>query len=327
MKNKKLFLHIGTLKTGSTLIQFFCMENRRKLMEDGVLFPNSAISMRPDGRSMRTPGHYLLISALLNDDLAIFKELEAEIANQNNISTVILSSENFSIHPELIPKLHVYFGQFKEVKIIVYLRRQDFYLESIYTEFISGGWRKLSKTPIEFFGECLDSKGPVECNYYNLLEPWAKAFGKTNILVRPFEREQWVEGDLIKDFLITLNLPWRNDYVTPGSAAKNVSPPARVVEIIRNLNRIPLDGSFYRAALTNFFENEYSDYSHNAKSSFTSPRLRRDVLQHYAESNQHVAQEYLGRPDDLLFYEPAPKEDEPWQPVTIDDPDIVTRTL
>jgi len=327
MKNKRLFLHIGTLKTGSTLIQFFCMKNRRKLLDEGVLFPNADITMRPDGGRIRSSGHYSFIPALMNDNLAVFKELEAEIAKHNNVTKVILSSENFSIHPELISKLRMYLGQFKEVKIIVYLRRQDLYLESIYTEFISGGWRKLSKTPIEFFGDCLDGKGPVECNYYNLLEPWAKAFGKTNILVRPFEQKQWVEGDLIKDFLNALNLPWRNNYVPPGNTAKNVSPPAGAVEIIRNLNRIPLLGSFYRAALKNFFDNESLDYYQYEKKFFASPRLRSNVLQHYAESNQRVAHEYLDRSDDLLFYEPAPKEDEPWQPVTINNPDLVTRVF
>ena len=39
---KRAILHIGTEKTGTTSIQKFLFQNRRKLLSSGTLFPESA---------------------------------------------------------------------------------------------------------------------------------------------------------------------------------------------------------------------------------------------------------------------------------------------
>jgi len=42
--------------------------------------------------------------------------------------------------------------------------------------------------------------------------------------------------------------------------------------------------------------------------------MRRKVLEQYEESNRRVAQDYLGRKDGGLFYDPWPDPDEAWEP-------------
>ena len=39
--HKKLFLHIGTPKTGKTSLQYFCENNRKTLMDKGILYPEN----------------------------------------------------------------------------------------------------------------------------------------------------------------------------------------------------------------------------------------------------------------------------------------------
>ena len=39
MTTRRVFLHIGAIKTGTTYIQTVLRENRERLIEEGVLFP------------------------------------------------------------------------------------------------------------------------------------------------------------------------------------------------------------------------------------------------------------------------------------------------
>ena len=131
----KIVFHIGLSKTGSTLIQFFCLENRAKLLDNGILFPQTGLSISPDGRNLRSSGHLFFMTALRNNQTAIFDELHREIAEYKNVNTLLISSENFSFQPGLASSLKNSFKSYKDVKVIVYLRRQDLYLESLYSEF------------------------------------------------------------------------------------------------------------------------------------------------------------------------------------------------
>ncbi len=68
MATRRIFLHIGAIKTGTTYIQTVLRENRERLIEEGVLFPGARwrsqvravedvlrLSKRRDGRPMPTP--------------------------------------------------------------------------------------------------------------------------------------------------------------------------------------------------------------------------------------------------------------------------------
>ena len=68
MATRRIFLHIGAMKTGTTYIQSVLGENRERLLDDGVLFPGEGwgnqvravedvlrLSKRRDGRPTPTP--------------------------------------------------------------------------------------------------------------------------------------------------------------------------------------------------------------------------------------------------------------------------------
>ncbi len=85
------------------------------------------------------------------------------------------------------------------IKIIVYLRRQDELYLGTQAEAIKSGQNNL-----KFVDPFLraDSK-PYGRRYYDynlMLSRWAKVFGKSNIIVRPNEHSQLLEGDILEDF-------------------------------------------------------------------------------------------------------------------------------
>lgn len=323
-----IILHIGTLKAGSTSIQFHCINNREQLLQHGVLFPRTGLEYNLY-RQGRSAGHNSYIAALKNDDSAIFDELREEIADQRNIHTVLLSSENYSteIKNSLVSKFKVFLGEKYDYRIVVYLRRQDHFLESIYGELVSGGWYKLRLSAEEFLREYLDEKGEFQCDYTLLLQPWDQTFGRRNVVVRPFEKIQWKEGDFLKDFFTSVGLDELGELKCSERKKYNISVPPETNQIIRYLNQIPLESKFYRAALNNFFDSGEPNFSSPQKlgQHVTPPALRERLLSIYRKSNEHVAVEYLHRPSGELFFEPEPRQDELWQPVRIQDPDSVAR--
>ena len=323
----KLLLHIGTMRTGSTSIQFFIKKNWDLLLKYGILFPNTAMNSNAFGRHGRSSGHQGLLTALKSKNFELFELLKQEIKQHNHIETILISCENFSLlQSDLITELKKQLDIFENYKVIVYLRRQDSYLESIYGEFISGGWHKLTVDPQAFFQHNLEGKGQVECNYNHLLRPWAETFGKENIIVRPFEKEQWKDSDLIKDFFYTTGMMWDDNYEYPDKKIMNVAVSAQANQIIRYLNYIPMEGTYYRAVLANLFAHEEKQTLKKAKTPWVSPALRHKVMQHCNGSNSTVAKDYLNCPDGCLFYEPLPPEDTPWNPVQIQDVDLWAKT-
>jgi hypothetical protein len=317
-----LVLHIGTPRTGSTAIQIFCDTNRESLLQNNVLFPKTGFRAKLAGRGWRTPGHDDLIPALRNNYSTILEDLRSEIAKYPNARILLVSSENFSLHPDMPKLVMKKFNYFDKILIIIYLRRQDLYLESLYGEFISGGWYKTSVKTKDFFLNYKAPYGNIERNYYRLITNWSETFGKENIIVRPFEKEQWFEGDLIKDFFNSAKLPWSDSFELHFRKTRNISLSTQVYKVLRELNSLPLDKDLYREAIDEVYD-KLGSFECKKKKLFSSPKLRNKILYKYKISNARVAKEYLGDKDGILFRSQPVAKDEPWEPVKVQDPEIV----
>ena len=71
--------------------------------------------------------------------------------------------------------------------IVMYLRRQDEWLESLYVEWTTGShWRNTSS----FAEYRREQEAAGMLDYANLVGRWADRFGRENILIRPLGRLQ-----------------------------------------------------------------------------------------------------------------------------------------
>ena len=128
---KKLYIHIGRPKVGSTAIQSFLKTNRKTLLENGILYPAAG---------ERQNASHQLASVLLREaerkqDLnpaeSLYRDLIAEIES-SAASTCVISSENFYfVQPKRVAEALE--GKY-DVKIICYVRRQDEVLVSSYIQ-------------------------------------------------------------------------------------------------------------------------------------------------------------------------------------------------
>lgn len=238
---KKVILHVGQYKTGTTSIQKMMWSSRDKLLEQDILYPESFV---------RDSAHFLITDRLrqefrdklLNVDLtALRKEIEVSPA-----STVVISCEALSgatvrrFAPEMMQymwrRLAEALSGF-DVRVVFYIRRQDESVDSRIIQEIKGQSRK-SIINYEAF---LYANSSLNYHYFTFL--LAKVFGLNNLDVRLYDRGVLVDADVRRDFLDYLGVPRGSIAVTEDE--DNVSPSSTLIALYRVINALEVDEQVY----------------------------------------------------------------------------------
>lgn len=213
MAMKKLYVHIGCHKTGTTSIQHNLAQNAEALAKYGLTFfydnCYSGEQLLPDLHSwlnfVEAPGK-VVPQGLYVRELDKLADRLARIQGD-----VIVSSENFSFFFEPAPigalqaALSPIFGQ---IRIICYLRRQDRHAISHHQE----GSKFFRAPEGDLFGHStyalppFDPRHRLYLDYHRRLSMWAQAFGADNMVVKVFDRKQFPEGDVVADFFSLLGI-------------------------------------------------------------------------------------------------------------------------
>lgn len=99
---------------------------------------------------------------------------------------------------------------FSEIKIIIYLRAIEDLVPSLYSQMIKHNFT-ISNLPImsknyRFYHDC----------DYKTLKMWINVFGKENLIVRLFDKNEFYQGDLLKDFIHSIGLEWDDEFIIPS---------------------------------------------------------------------------------------------------------------
>lgn len=315
---KTLWLHIGMAKTASTAIQTFCSENAKLLEREGFCYPIFSISY--PGISRAHNGCFLLKVIKDSDGT---RDVNQEAANfQEGMKTVhklFKSYDNVILSNEIIwrgmdvDKKDFWELMIKEaqkgdfnIRVIVYLRRQDSFISSNWNQLVKRQWTE------ETFEHYISRVDRTMLNYYDKLERMAALIGKENIIVRRFDREKFVGGNIYSDFLDAVGISITNEYVITKEV-RNTSLYGNTHEIKRVLNSIPQIKD--RAAQT-FLVNILQEFSSLSKEKYPSEMFSKEeanaLLEDYASGNKKIAEEYLHEPNAELF-DKVQKELLKWQ--------------
>lgn len=305
---KKLYLHIGQHKTGTTSVQMGLGNSRKPLRAQGYCYPKTGIVYS---------GHHNIAWQLADDeqfdaDKGTIEELTAEIA-ESKCHSVILSSEGFDILNETqIKELHRQFSDF-EVYVIVNLRRQDSLLQSKWASYVRLG---LTRDFSEFvMVEIIRDK---LLDYVTFLTPWEKTFGLENIRVRPFENQRLGKG-ILYDLLSACDVVAgeENGFFEPEQV--NEAPGVKSIALCQMYLRhfASLDADRLRAHLLMIFEFGRNKGWNKEKVNVVSPEHHSFLMRNYRDSNDEVARKFLGR--EALFMEPFRE-----RPVTSFDGDRIS---
>ncbi|TGY97567.1 hypothetical protein E5329_04120 [Petralouisia muris] len=118
-----------------------------------------------------------------------------------------------------------------EVKVIVYLRRQDEFMYSWWNQMVKEGMKKSSLLSWE---EMLEKRPVVQLDYYEKLQKIAAIVGKENITVRRFSRNSFVGRMIEADFPDSVGLEFSEEYqvrqqLTNSSLTKNCNEIKRIL--------------------------------------------------------------------------------------------------
>lgn len=290
---RRLFLHIGKPKTGTTAIQDFMAKNREQLEKNNILYPKAF--------SYDYTHHHALNWALdenkPDDWNSVFGCLRHEIID-SSANHVVLSSELFS-NPKwqnyfsisMVAKLIFGYLGFKhgEVKVIVYLRPQDEALQAEYNQRVKG---------FRYCRRIQDMALPTD--YYYLVKAWAEIFGKSNIVIRKYEKSALKNG-LIEDFFGACGLEYSDGYV-PVTSHSNPRLSRFKLEKVRICNALKLPDDLY-FRFRNIIDQGKKEKEAEAFGAYylLSVSERAKIMEMVQASNAAVARDFLGSNDGFLF--------------------------
>ncbi len=230
---KRLILHAGTPKTGTTSLQFYFDKNRNYLIRHGVLYPKEV-------SKSRAPKHQWIVNLLLNGKALRLatKISEVVLSTPKNVDTIFFSTEGlFNHHWDFDPiarSLLQVLPEFFELEVWVFYRNPIAYMESFYIQNLKN--HTVPQYPV--YGKDISLMASLNdpwfvrhLDYLGFILDW-QCLHK-NIKVRVFDHNA---GSTIDQVCGQLRLP--APYYTPPRL--NVRLPANAITELRTLNRLNL---------------------------------------------------------------------------------------
>jgi len=290
MDDRKIFIHIGLEKTGTTSIQDFLFNNTEKLKTKSIFYPTELGAnhtslciysaqrecignLAPEKKNIKIKENFPQIMK------SIIKEFD-----ESDCENLVFSNEHLSSrlkNTNDIENLKRLFDHYTyPVKIIVYIRNQVDLLESLYFEGIKAGGK-------ENLNDWANHFNYFELDYIKLLGAWESVFGKESIIVRLFDRHVLKNGDAIDDFLDVFSVE-RNESFSVNSQ-QNVSLGYKSLEFMRRYNLNVKEPE----RVTNKLNNLLNDYNNDKQKTSLSYDTRANIFDKYKKSNYEFLKKYL----------------------------------
>ncbi len=325
---KRIFLHIGTFKTGSTALQFHLHQNRRKLFEQGFyygdyfdnyyLHSNLCYGLLKEalisyGIFEKYKNHPRFLNVAQEPEVIINRIKE----NSSSCSNIIISCEAFfadafrtlvGLRTELSQRLkkdinrymrerlkNLLFTISDDIVIICYLRRQDLFIESQYNQYCKNIWYGDSDSKLPTFKEFV-RYNPIELDYLSVLDEWHDIFVNAEFIIKPYE-EAAFKRDLVSDFytdVLMIDYVELKKFEGMAGERKNVRLDRDVLEY-----KIRLGINDIRVAQ---LIKEYSEQLEEIRDyAYFNKEDRESFIRVFSDQNEQLARKYLGRNDGILF--------------------------
>ena len=325
---KKLIYHIGTYKTGSTSLQYFLINNHKHFenLGMGVFVPKEAypnpLSQKPALRKLEGPDHtgaFLNRHIQLDDPTNYIKTFGEDGYNMSvNSDRINMAAfkNYFAKHDSVIVSKEgtymmgldfwIKFRQLmaelgiSEVQFVLYIRRQDQYIDSYYRETVKPDFSALDMNGVF-------EKPKNDFDYYAAVSRLEQVFGEGCVILRRYGPDYLVNGDIRQDFCSALNIPWKSDFDIGKN--KNPSYSYDLTEVKRIANLAPS----YNSGV-NFLRKDCDQCipvtrDHPNEALFSSEDTRR-LMALYADGNRILSERFFnGEPlfdeveDDITAWE------------------------
>jgi hypothetical protein len=212
---KRLFVHIGTHKTGTKSIQSFLDSAQSRLADQDCRFYLGLQGIRTCHgelglatlRGDRDSFARRRFPAARGDDyIAQVRRHVGEYLQRVPEQTVIFSNEDLSYlrFPDEVATLHDILGREHHVTIVVFLRERREFLRSYRQQLLSVPGRQLSRDERSAFYVEPDS---WLADYDALLAAYADEFGQANIRALDYDAAVSADGSVVPAFMRAIDQP------------------------------------------------------------------------------------------------------------------------
>lgn len=295
----RMYLHIGVEKTGTSSIQQFLRINRDALKESGLLFPRAPgaenhMALAAAAQNERKRDDLRLIYGL--DSVAKIHDFRKQLAEkllaeseEAGCHTVVLSGEHCSSRLTTPAEVELLWRMLQslthDIRVIVYLRRQDEFLCSTYSTDVKSGFTGPMKLPS---AELRDQR----YNYYPLLQRWNSVAGRANLICRIYDRGALKDGDVVADFLQLVGLDYKEAFRRPERVNESLDIDA--LEFLRLFNQSVPRFKKDRPNLLRGNVVKLLQAASNGPAAALPDEELAEFMRHFRESNTRVALEYFG---------------------------------
>jgi hypothetical protein len=296
--SKKLILHIGANKTGSSAIQRFLSMNILALREEGVIVPDDDLQLADTIQGHHVFGFQQLLKTPPEGRKRLEDALDVADAAYPKATAILLSAENLTAH-RAAPSLFENVVHRYDTEVIIYIRRQDEYLLSSWQQWYSKNWADFWAWTISVVGRMGDWRA--------YLKNWETLIPRDRITVRIFERSKLEDEDIIADFYSMLGISRPLSTLAYPKGTVNPSFSDAIVDLVKGndlIFRNVHDNDFYR-----FVEKMTRDrYIKPARQSPITFAQRQSILGRYKPQNDWVKRAYFPDTEGELFSPPRERD-------------------
>lgn len=295
--SKKISIHIGVNKTGSTAIEQYCVDHYQKLQEKGLEF-------------FSKPFFYDHFWALYYDQpfeskkIAYLTAFFNDVAQSAKVDHLFLIDEDLCglnpIFDGFLMRHHSTYGSFNhqfdvvmeklkkittglDTQILLYVRRQDLFLESLYNQMVKQ--RHFFSLSFQEFLE----KYPIKnLDWFIKVQTLESIFGKDNVKLNSFQKNCLSGGDIMFDCLDQLGV---NRHGLDQSKHMNSRLKQEWFERVRFFNQIDFKlhpSRYFRLAGPKLIQ-EKGEGSYG----FLAESDRKQLLTVFESSNKKLSQQYF----------------------------------
>lgn len=302
------YIHIGTHKTGTTSIQSFLEINREFLLKQKIYCPRSCTMWNRVHHRMfkfileehcntKTNNKNIVQNIKTTKYIQEFKKLKNEIT-ENSGNNFLFSDEWFSwwfISKERVQIVKQFFNElgFDKIVLIIYLRNFQDFFNSLSSE-------DIKNKNLVFHTDLPANKNPNinAYNYSYICQNYSEIFGKENLIVRLFDKNEFYQGNLLKDFIHTIGIKWDNNFIILSN--QNESLDLIGFELRYRINNLSISSDILLLdKLDNFFKSTNSYLRFKSKK-----EIMQSYIDYFEESNEWVRKEFFPHKERLF-----PKED------------------
>ncbi len=301
-----LYVHIGINKTGTTALQNTLAAHRDALARVGVVYPRAGI---------HSNAHHLLgwhcgfhqgpPPPMQEPPEAIAQQMKREIRGQPG-ATGLISSEFLCLDGD-IARFKTYLKPFK-VKVVVYLRRHDLWLQSVYVQALKTVLNPRWGRGYNAYLNALRTGNPKIGNYRRLVDSWANEFGRENVIVRPFESAQ-IGSNLLADLMTAIDCPAALPVLPQSMPRDNESLSFEAASFLDVLHHTKVPDELKRFLGAQMVAN---DRGTQRGIQYLAPEARRAQIAQHQDAYTYIARDFMGRPDGRLFFDAEPSDSSGW---------------